>query len=134
MAKLLSGGQRKTVSIYINSSASSHHVPRHTRRGPGARLSHPSCMRVYRLLRLREEAGSKAGVSMMSAPNKGVELTASSVRSCLAPASSRSSRLAFGFKDWAGALSLRDTHKSGRTMMDREDCVRRAAGLVSALQ
>jgi len=31
-----------------------------------------------------------------SRPNKGVELTASSVRSYLAPASSRSSRLAFG--------------------------------------
>jgi hypothetical protein len=30
----------------------------------------------------------------MSAPNKGVELTASSVRSCVAPAFSRSSRLA----------------------------------------
>jgi hypothetical protein len=31
------------------------------------------------------------------APNKGLELTASSVRSCLAPASGRSSGLAFGF-------------------------------------
>ena len=32
-------------------------------------------------------------------PNKGVELTASSVRSCLAPAFSRSSRRAFGHSD-----------------------------------
>jgi hypothetical protein len=36
------------------------------------------------------------GGAAAKAPNKGVELTASSVRSCLAPASSRSSRLAFG--------------------------------------
>jgi hypothetical protein len=34
---------------------------------------------------------------METLPNKGVELTAYSVRSCLAPASSRSSRLALGF-------------------------------------
>jgi hypothetical protein len=45
-----------------------------------------------------------------AAPNKGVELTAYSVRSCLAPASSRSSRLALGVlsTDYSG-----DTVRNG---------------------
>jgi hypothetical protein len=38
-------------------------------------------------------------------PNKGVELTAYSVRSCLAPASSRSSRLALAFMMWGIATT-----------------------------
>jgi hypothetical protein len=41
---------------------------------------------------------SKAAMAMrLSGPNKGLELTAYSVRSCLAPASGSSSGLAFGF-------------------------------------
>ena len=44
-----------------------------------------------------ETGWASAGtVGRGTAPNLGVELTAASVRSCLAPASSRSSRVAFG--------------------------------------
>jgi hypothetical protein len=38
----------------------------------------------------------KAGWQLRARPNQGLELTASSVRSCLAPASGSSSGLAFG--------------------------------------
>ena len=41
-----------------------------------------------------------------TAPNKGVELTAYRVRSCLAPASSRSSRLAFGVANTRAGAGL----------------------------
>ena len=43
------------------------------------------------------------------APNKGVELTASSVRSCVAPAFSRSSRLALVFCKKCKHFFLRHT-------------------------
>ena len=46
----------------------------------------------------RGEAGPEAGRHTHAAPNKGLELTASSVRSYLAPASGSSSGLAFGAK------------------------------------
>jgi hypothetical protein len=40
----------------------------------------------------------------LSGPNKGLELTASSVRSCLAPASGSSSGLALGAKGAGGKM------------------------------
>jgi hypothetical protein len=54
------------------------------------------------------ETAERDSIGAKTVPNKGVELTASSVRSSLAPASSRSSRLAFGsaWRTWDGRRVL----------------------------
>jgi len=49
------------------------------------------------ILGAAEGKGCQGAIRCQFRPNKGLELTASSVRSCLAPASGSSSGLAFGF-------------------------------------